>query len=100
MHSGPNAFILSNDYMRNHKWAMGRRLEALFKKWQQQSTIGFTFDRHNNLHTIVPMQFKLFCHQNDGQWHIPFIGDEERNQFNYYALPKHWICLRLTDDKR
>lgn len=95
MQSGPNAYILSNDYMRDHKHLMGPEYKSLFKKWQQQSTLSFYFDKNDQFHTMQPMKFKSFCHQNDGHWHVPFVSDGERNQFNEYTLTKNWVCLRL-----
>lgn len=95
--SGPNSFILSNDFMRQHKHAIGRQFNNLFKLWQQQHWYGYTTDTNKAIKLVKPMQFKMYCHKINDCWHLPFKSQEEidSNTWSYYELPKNWICVRL-----
>lgn len=97
MKSGPSTQILSNDYMRDHKYLVGSEAGGIFKKWQQQNMFTFLFDSNDTLKMIQPMKFKMHCHQHaiNGYWHLPFISDKERDIFNSYELPNNWICVQF-----
>lgn len=96
LYSGENSFILSNDFMRQHKFAIGSRFKKTFMQWQQEHWYGYQFDKNRNIECIQPMKYKMFCHHSDGYWHLPFISDiEKKTEFNKYETPKNWACLRL-----
>lgn len=94
---GPNTYMLTNDQMRDHKAEMSEQCRALFEKWQQRRTLGYNFSEYYECQKIIPLGFQSYCHQNDGHWHVPFIGNEERNQINWPDAAKHWVCLRLPN---
>lgn len=97
LYSGPNCYILSNDFMRQHKFAIGRYFDKLFKLWQQEHWYGFTIGQNQAINIIKPMQFKMYCHKVGDSWHLPFKSDKEieLNTWSYYDLPKNWGCIRF-----
>lgn len=97
LYSGPDSRILSRDFMRNHKFAIGPNLNAIFKQWQQQCWCTFEFIKGNQIHIWQPIKFKMFCHKSDNHWHIPFIGDEETkiDASMEYEMPNRWACIQL-----
>lgn len=97
IHSGPNAYILSNDYMRQHKVAMGPQFNELFKKWQQEHWYGFTIGKDKPIELIKPMAFKMYSHKIDETWHLPFKtnAEIESKTWNKYEQPKNWACVRI-----
>lgn len=101
IHSGKNAKIVSNDYMRQHKHAIGKNFNEIFKLWQQEHWYGFKIGENKPIELITPMQFKMFIHKNDNNfWHLPFKSYEEANSktWNQYALPKNWACIKLKEE--
>lgn len=99
IYSGENAKIVSNDYMRQHKHAIGRKFNDIFKKWQQEHWYGFIIGENNKpIELVKPMQYKMFPHKTEQFWHLPFKSYEEANsksKFNQYALPKNWACIQI-----
>lgn len=94
---GPNTYMLTNDMMRDHKAEMTGKCRALFEKWRQRRTLGYNFSQYHECQKIVPLGFASYCHQNDDHWHVPFIGNEERDQINWHDSAKHWVCLRTPN---
>lgn len=92
---GPKTFMLTNDKMRDHKAEMSSECSALFEKWRQRRTLGYNFSEYSEGQKIIPLGFESYCQQNDGHWHVPFIGNEEQNQINWHDSAKHWICLQV-----
>lgn len=95
MKSGPNTSILSNDQMKDHKYLTGPGADAIFKKWQQMNSFAFKFDEQNQFQAFQLMKFKMYCHQYNEQWHVPFVSEAERKSFDKYKMPTNWICIRL-----
>lgn len=82
--------------MRQHKFAIGRQYDDLFKRWQQEHWYGFTFGKDTPIKLFKPMQFKMHCHKVNDHWHLPFKLNEEIDTFSNYELPKNWACIRLN----
>lgn len=97
MYSGQNSYILSNDYMRQHRFAIGPKFNELFKKWQQEHWYGFKIGADKPIDLIKPMQFKMYTHKIGDYFHLPYktIAEIESKTFNYYDQPKHWACIRI-----
>lgn len=100
LHSGQNSYILSNDFMRQHKFAIGRQFDKYFKLWQQDHWYGYIPGNGKTIEMFKPMQYKMFCHKVDDYWHLPFKSHEEveSNTWSYYQLPKNWACVRLKKE--
>ncbi|XP_031628172.1 mitochondrial ribonuclease P catalytic subunit-like [Contarinia nasturtii] len=99
MHSGQNSYILSNDFMRDHKFAIGRYNE-LFKLWQQEQWYGFTLGQNKPIELVKPMQYKMYIHKVGDYWHLPFKTNEhlEAKMWNSYELPEDWACIRIKEN--
>lgn len=97
LYSGQNSYILSNDFMRQHKFAIGRQFDEYFKLWQQDHWYGFVPGKGKPIEMFKPMQFKMHCHKVEEYWHLPFKSKQEiyLNTWSNYQLPKNWACVRL-----
>ncbi|XP_055303152.1 mitochondrial ribonuclease P catalytic subunit-like [Sitodiplosis mosellana] len=100
LYSGPNSYILSNDYMRQHKFAIGQQFDALFKKWQQEHWYGFTIGTDKPIELVKPMAFKMYSHKIGDFWHLPFKtnAEIESKTWNQYDQPKNWACVRIKQN--
>lgn len=97
LYSGQNSYILSNDFMRQHKFAIGRQFDEYFKLWQQNHWYGFVPGKGKPIEMFKPMQFKMHSHKVEEYWHLPFKSKQEidSNTWSNYQLPKNWACVRL-----
>nr|XP_033338673.1 mitochondrial ribonuclease P catalytic subunit [Megalopta genalis] len=96
--SGKNAILISNDFMRQHKFLLGQ-LGTLFMKWQHLHQ--YTISTNNNELNITPLsgsnrdiQHNLnSCAQKTGvYWHISYITGDDKNQ-----SCTNWACFRMPE---
>ncbi|XP_031624091.1 mitochondrial ribonuclease P catalytic subunit-like [Contarinia nasturtii] len=100
LQSGQHAHILSNDYMKQHKFSIEEKYRELFKLWQQEHWYGFILDQNKSLQLVKPMQYKMYIHKVNDFWHLPFKTNKhiESKLWNNYELPENWACIRIKDN--
>ncbi|XP_076761085.1 mitochondrial ribonuclease P catalytic subunit [Xylocopa sonorina] len=90
--SGPNTVIISNDFMRQHKYALNDvELDTLFKKWQalhqytiKSTEICPTVSGEPCIDSIVQKQ--------DNCWHIPYLPDCVTSRKRHTST-SDWACF-------
>lgn len=103
LYSGPNTRTFTCDLMRSHSFILGSELKSIFKRWQQTTHSQVLHVKPNgNIHVSQPTKHKLCCNKSCGQWHVPFMNDEDfqtRMNERTRIEKMQWSCIRLQDKK-
>lgn len=103
--SGNQAIFISNDYMRQHKFALNdAKLTILFKKWQHSHQYTYYINIAGKVKLqLLSGSFKDPQHAiNSGVektgdfWHLPFLEHWHTVRSNVKA-PKQWACFKVPD---
>ncbi|XP_076221981.1 mitochondrial ribonuclease P catalytic subunit isoform X2 [Nomia melanderi] len=103
--SGNQAMIISNDYMREHKFALkNAKLNILFRRWQHSHQYIFNIDAAGQVRLqLLSGSYRDPEHRiNSGVeksgdfWHLPFQKHWHVTKISLQA-PKQWACFRLPD---
>nr|CAG4645781.1 EOG090X0CGF [Lynceus sp. MCZ IZ 141354] len=93
--SGPNAFVVSRDLMRNHAFRLRELgLHTLFKRWQRSHQfLVANIQGEKVIYTepethVTAAQFDLPSRT----WHVPYDDGQERLNLE---VPKTWLCIPL-----
>ena len=118
LNSGPGTYILTNDLLMQHSYALqDGYLQQLFSYWQMQAQVkckwltlkGFRESKHEQFHfqtfkesdgtirkphLMFPDNRVLRATRTSGGWHIPIAPREPKDdQPNYMVKPSDWVCV-------
>ena len=118
LNSGPGTYILTNDLLMQHSYALkDGYLQQLFSYWQMQAQVkckwltlkGFRESKNEKFHfetfkesdgtirkphLMFPDNRVLRATKTSGGWHIPIVAREPKDlQPTYMVNPSDWVCV-------
>ncbi|GBN23727.1 Mitochondrial ribonuclease P catalytic subunit [Araneus ventricosus] len=90
--SGPEAFIVSQDLMRDHIARLDDpKFIWQFKRWQQTHQIYLSVDEDNKFKFLEPLRYSINIQGSMGEgWHIPY---DDKIILDPYEELNNWLCV-------
>ncbi|GBO01736.1 hypothetical protein AVEN_8795-1, partial [Araneus ventricosus] len=90
--SGPEAFIVSQDLMRDHIARLDDpKLIWQFKRWQQTHQIYLSVDEDNKFKFLEPLRYSINIQGSMSEgWHIPY---DDKIILDPYEELNNWLCV-------
>lgn len=93
--SGRNARIVSNDFMRQHKFAINDiELNILFKRWQLSQQYTFLKEEQDVDKLTQNLSIDAIAHKQSNRWHIPYAPDSTQSR-KKQKFGENWICFNM-----